>query len=123
MKCAAHGTDGCAACKPAIGAAWTAGQLKAALAEIPDGTPLVAWSADADEPDVAEEQLITRAGFGTVDWGDGYGPEADTYFGLECEIPGALLRTRPDRPRRQAADRVAPAQNTIAPFLLSRTRR
>jgi len=34
----------------------------------------------------------------TEPWGDGYGPETDAIFGLECEIPEDLLRTRPERP-------------------------
>ncbi len=88
-------------------AAWTAGQLKAALAVIPDDTPLAVNAVDTSDPDVADEQVIVGAGSGTVDWGDGYGPERDAIFGLECEIPEGLLRTRPERPRRQAGDRSA----------------
>jgi len=88
-----------------MSAAWTVGQLKAALAEIPDDTPLVVNAVDTSDPNVADEQVIVCAGFGMVDWGDGYGPERDAIFGLECEIPEALLRTRPERPRRRAGDR------------------
>lgn len=102
MKCDAHGADGCADCKPAMRAAWTVGQLRAALAGIPDDTPLAANTADPNDPSVADDQVIVGAGFGTVDWGDGYGPEPAAIFGLECEIPENLLQTRPDRPRRRA---------------------
>jgi Family of unknown function (DUF6225) len=102
MRCDEHGTEGCASCKPAMRAAWTVGQLKAALAGVPDDTPLVVNAADACDPTVADEQVIVGAGFGTPDWGDGYGPEPDTLFGLDCEIPEELLRTRPERSRRRA---------------------
>jgi hypothetical protein len=70
----------------------------------PDGTPLVANAVDYSDPNVVDEQVIVGAGFGTINWGDGYGPEPDAVFGLQCEIPEAedLLRTRPDRLRRRA---------------------
>jgi hypothetical protein len=102
MKCAEHGADGCADCKPAMRAAWTVRQLKAALAPIPDDTPLKVNVADPDDPGTSDEQVIVSAGFGTVDWGDGYGFQADTTFALNCEWPEELLCTRPDRPRAQA---------------------
>ena len=105
MKCAEHGRDGCEKCQPAIHAAWTVGQLKAALAEIPDDTPLVVNAVAADDPDFADSQVIVGAGFGTVNWGDGYGDERDTIFGLDCEMPEGELRTRPDRPYRRAGTR------------------
>ena len=101
MKCTDHGADGCARCRPALRAAWTAGQLKAALAAIPDDTPLAVNAVDPGDPDCADEQVIVSAGFGTVDWGDGYGPEPDGIFGLNCEIPEGYLRERPDRPWRK----------------------
>jgi hypothetical protein len=102
MKCDQHGADGCAECQPAIHAAWTVGQLRAALAAIPDDTPLVVNAVDTSAPDFADEQVLVGAGFGTVNWGDGYGPEPDTFFGLDCEMPERLLRKKPDRPRRRA---------------------
>jgi hypothetical protein len=101
MKCHEHGTEGCAGCKPAMRAAWTVGQLRAALAGIPDDTPLVVNTADACDPAVADEQVIVDARFGAADWGDGYGPEPDTMFGLDCAIPGGLPRTRPGQPCRR----------------------
>ena len=107
MRCELHGADGCAECKPAKRAAWTVGQLKAALAAIPDDTPLVVNAVDTSDPNAADEQVIVGAGFGMVDWGDGYGPERDAIFGLECEIPEGPLWTRPERPRRQAGDHSA----------------
>lgn len=105
MRCETHDTEGCADCKPAMHAAWTTGQLKAALAGVPDDTPLVANVADPGDPNVADEQVITGAGFGTVNWGDGYGPERSPLFALELHIPEGYLQTRPDRPRRPRADR------------------
>ncbi len=105
MKCAEHRTDGCAECQPAVCAAWTVGQLKAALAAIPDDTPLVVNAVDTSAPEFADEQVVAGAGFGTVNWGDGYGPERDVFFGLDCEMPEGLLRTKPDRPRRQTDTR------------------
>jgi hypothetical protein len=108
MKCHAHNTDGCAECRPAIRAAWTAGQLKAALAHIPDNTPLAVNAIDTADPNFADEQVITGAGFGTIDWGDGYGLQPSKVFGLTCEIPEAPLETKPNRPQRQPL-RSAPA--------------
>ena len=100
MKCQAHNTDGCAECSPAMRAAWTAGELKAALAGIPDDTPLAVNAVDITDPNVADEQVIVGAGFGTVNWGDGYGPEQSKIFGLDCELPERQLETRPERPPR-----------------------
>ena len=100
MKCQAHNTDGCRECCPAMRAAWTAGQLKAALAGLPDDTPLAVNAVDTTDPAVVDEQVIVGAGFGTVDWGDGYGPEPGKIFGLVCEIPERPLQTRPERPSR-----------------------
>lgn len=102
MKCAEHSTEGCAACRPAMRAAWSVGQLKEALAAVPDETPLVVNAVDTSDPVAADEQVVVGAGFGLVNWGDGYGFEPDTLFGLDCEMPEGLLRSKPDRPRRQA---------------------
>jgi hypothetical protein len=100
VRCQTHDTDGCGTCRPAMHAAWTAGQLKAALADLPDNTPVAVRAVDGYDPQVCDEQVITGAGFGTVDWGDGYGPEQSKVFGLDCEIPEDQLETRPDRPLR-----------------------
>jgi Family of unknown function (DUF6225) len=100
MQCTAHGADGCAECTPGMRAAWTVGQLKTALAAIPDATALVVNVADPSDPHVADEQVIVGAGFGTIDWGDGRGPQTDPVFGLDCEIPERLMRLAPDRPSR-----------------------
>jgi hypothetical protein len=83
-----------------VSAAWTVGQLRAALAGLPDDTPLVVNVADLNDPSVCDEQVLVSAGFGTINWGDGYGPEPDTVFGLNCEIPDHDMRTKPSRPRR-----------------------
>jgi len=86
---------------PAVRAAWSVGQLKRALAAIPDDTPLVVNAVDTSDPQVADEQVVVGAGFGVVNWGDGYGPERDAFFGLDCEMPEGLLRSKPDRPPRR----------------------
>ena len=101
MKCAEHKTEGCASCRPAMRAAWSVGQLKEALATIPGDTPLVVNAVDTGNPQVADEQVVVGAGFGLLNWGDGYGFERDTLFGLDCEMPEGLLRSKPDRPRRR----------------------
>jgi hypothetical protein len=79
---------------------WTVGTLRSALAGIPDDTPLVISAADVDDPDFAIEQVITGAGFGTIDCGDGYGPEQSKVFGLGCAIPEGPIELRSGRPAR-----------------------
>jgi Family of unknown function (DUF6225) len=113
MRCAEHGTDGCNSCKPAMHAAWTVGQLKAALVRVPDDTPLKVNVADLVDPGVADEQVVVGAGFGTVNWGDGYGPEADTNFALDCEWPEELLYTKPDRPSPSPSPGGIPAPSLL----------
>src|SRR5690348_8713617 len=58
MKCQAHNTDSCRECCPAMRAAWTPGQLKAALAGLPDDTPLAVNAVDTTDPAVVDEQVI-----------------------------------------------------------------
>lgn len=82
----------------------TVGQLRAALEGIPDDTPLIVNAADPDYPNEAvTEQVITNAGFGLIDWGDGYGLEPSKVFGLDCEFgpPGWEMEPRPVRPSRR----------------------
>jgi Family of unknown function (DUF6225) len=86
------------------GRAWTAGQLRAALAGLPDDAVVIVNAASIDG-DFCEEQIITGAGYGQIDWGDGYGLEQGTVFGVDCEFPtsdeeAAYSPRRPDRPRR-----------------------
>ena len=82
--------------------AWTVGKLRAALDGLPDDLLVIAHTADPDDPTVADDQVITDAGFGQINWGDGYGLEEDrSAFGLECDFAGFDWRTRPDRPRRR----------------------
>jgi Family of unknown function (DUF6225) len=95
MKCAEHGADGCVDCKHVCEAAWTVGQLKAALTAIPDDTPLIANIA-TDDPGCVDEQVIIAAGFGSVNWGDGKSWQRDSRFGLTCEWPAELAT--PQRP-------------------------
>lgn len=103
MKCEPHGTDGCEQCKPAMAARWTLGDFRRATAELPDDTPLAVNAADPDYPGIIDEQVITGGGFGTVNWGDGYGDETTHIFGLDCHRPEDYLLTKPDRPPKTAA--------------------
>lgn len=79
----------------------TVGQLREALDGVADDTPLIVNAADAQDADFADEQVITSAGFGSVDWGDGRGLQRDIVFGLNCrrvsleELDG--MRRRPDQ--------------------------
>jgi hypothetical protein len=82
--------------QPASPAEWTVGQLKAALAAIPDETPLVVNAVDPIVPEFCDPQVIVGAGFGSVDWSDGYGLEQSKTFGLDCAIPERQLETWPD---------------------------
>lgn len=79
---------------------WTAGQLRKALEGVPDDTLVVVNTDDLQYPDMfVEEHTIHDAGYGQVDWGDGYGLERDQAFGLTCHLADDF-RTKPDRPRR-----------------------
>lgn len=82
----------------------TVGQLRAALEGIPDETPLAVNAADPDYPtDSVTEQVITSAGFGLINWGDGYGLEPDNVFALNCNLGMDTddLRSKPVRPVRR----------------------
>jgi hypothetical protein len=83
---------------------WTAGELRAALAGVPDDTPVVVTTEDPQHDDMAEEWAICSAGYGRIDWGDGYGLERDQALGLNCRIAGEF-RIKPDRPRKTPAGR------------------
>jgi hypothetical protein len=79
----------------------TAGELRAALDGIPDDTPVVVNTQDPNYADMVEEWAIDNAGYGTINWGDGYGPERDQAFGLNCRFVDEF-RVKPDRPRKNA---------------------
>lgn len=80
--------------------AFTAGQLRAAIAGLDDDAPVVLHVA-TDEDDVADTQIVVDAGRGSIGWGDGYGLEPDPLFALQCAWPTAdTLHVRPVRPRR-----------------------
>ncbi|TMR10241.1 hypothetical protein ETD86_40415 [Nonomuraea turkmeniaca] len=76
--------------------AWTAGQLRAAIAHLADD-PIVV-EVELGEPTTYEDQIIVGAGRGELDWGDGYGLEPDPIVALYCARHGHL-RVRPNRPR------------------------
>ncbi|GLX06828.1 DUF6225 family protein [Microbispora sp. NBRC 16548] len=79
--------------------AWTAGQIRAALAGLPDDAPVVLHVA-TDVDDVADDQIIVAAGHGQIGWGDGYGLERDPLFAFECAWHTKdVLHIRPERPR------------------------
>jgi hypothetical protein len=74
----------------------TVGQLRAALAGLPDITPLVVNAEDASDPEEAAiEQVITSVGFGLIDWGDGRGLRPDKVLALNCRANYDDLRDAP----------------------------
>jgi hypothetical protein len=78
--------------------AWTAGQLRAAIAHLADDDPIVVHVA-TDEEGVADDQIIVDAGHGRIGWGDGYGMDRDPLFALECAWHTTdVLHLRPNRP-------------------------
>lgn len=68
--------------------AFTAGQLRAAIAGLDDDAPVILHVA-TDEDDVADTQIVVDAGRGSIGWGDGYGLEPDPLFALEPAWPTA----------------------------------
>ena len=99
----------------------TVGQLRAALEDIPDDTPLIVNAADLDNPRGVHEQAITSTSFGLVDWGDGYGLEPDNVFALNChvDVSDEDIRRKPVRPaldanRRAEAETGHPAAEAEA---------
>lgn len=80
--------------------AWTIGQLRAAIAHLPDDAPFTVTVA-THEDGICDTQIVTDAGSGWIDWGDGYGRERDPLLSLYAYWPSRDdLLTRPDRPRR-----------------------
>lgn len=65
--------------------AFTAGQVRAALAGLADNEP-VAVTVAAEDDDVAGEQIITDAGYGNIDWSEGKGQDTEQspLFLLNC---------------------------------------
>jgi hypothetical protein len=84
--------------------AWTAGQLREAIAHLPDDAPIVVHAANYEEGEY-DDQIIVGAGHSKVGWGDGYGLEDDPLFALECFHHTAdVLLVRPKRPRGDLAE-------------------
>lgn len=74
----------------------TVGQLRAALEGLPGSTPLVVNAEDVSDPEEATvEQVVTSAGFGLIDWGDGRGLRPDGVFALNCSVDYDDLRDEP----------------------------
>lgn len=70
-----------------VAVAWTVGELRQALAEIPDDMPLVAWVSDVPGHNrFVSEQVVVGAGFAQVDEGNGY-REDRSEFGIELDWP------------------------------------
>ena len=67
-------------------AAWTVGQLRAALEGVADETELIAWVADEPGDQFVREQLVINAGYGYTDEGNGF-REDRSVFGLELDFP------------------------------------
>ena len=75
----------------------TAGQLRAALDGVPDGTPVIMVTAPAGSEDNSGGQVIAGAGRGFLDWSDGYrfvpsgqgigGDGQDVVLALSCREP------------------------------------
>ncbi|GAA3831960.1 hypothetical protein GCM10022226_61380 [Sphaerisporangium flaviroseum] len=77
--------------------AWTAGQLRAAIAHLADDDPIVVHVA-TDEEGVADDQIIVDAGHGQIRWNNGDRMERDPLFALECAWHTAdVLHVRPAR--------------------------
>jgi hypothetical protein len=77
---------------------WTAGRLRQVLAGVPDDTVIVVNTDDPHYPnEFVEQHTIHDAGYGQVDWGDGYGLERSQSFGLICHVADGI-EERPDRP-------------------------
>jgi hypothetical protein len=99
----------------------TVGELRAALAGLPGITPVVVNAEDVSDPEEpAIEQVITSAGFGLIDWGDGQGLVPDGVLALNCRVnytglreqaPGAVPWCR--RPSGKDAD--TPARDDAFP--------
>ncbi|MET7339153.1 DUF6225 family protein [Nonomuraea sp. NPDC005650] len=50
--------------------AWTAGQLREALAGLPDDAPVIVHVASESDLQTVDDQIITSAGYGNVAWGE-----------------------------------------------------
>jgi hypothetical protein len=80
--------------------AWTVGQLRDALADLPADTAMKVNVSEEPGGEFVDEQVVICAGFGTIVWGDKRGVQTDPVFGIECEYPSGDYY----RPRR-AVDR------------------
>ena len=75
--------------------AWTVGQLRAALADMPDDFPVLVFTAE--EPggrDLAPEQVVIHA----APWAhNGLGSGTPDFFEIGCEFPSGQYIRRSDR--------------------------
>lgn len=73
-------------------AAMTVGELRAALAELPDGTPIKVAVPDGRVPGEAvgidDGYTIVGVGFGRSEWGDGR-VETEAALTIECDFVSA----------------------------------
>jgi hypothetical protein len=65
---------------------WTVGQLREALAEVPDDTPLIVFVAEEPGGLTVGEQVVINASFATIVDDNGVAVQ-ETAFGIGCEFP------------------------------------
>ena len=65
---------------------WTAGRLRAALAQLPDDTPLRVSIPDPDDPAAVDwDFVVTGADRGELVWSDERGKQPTSYVIIACE--------------------------------------
>lgn len=77
---------------------WTVGQLRAAMAGLPEDLPLAALVAEEAGSDLAAVQVVIGAGFGHGTDGDGE-EFVDREFQICCEFPSGTYLRRADERR------------------------
>lgn len=67
---------------------WTVGKLRAALADLPDDLPIELDIPEDITQQFSQRYVVTGAGFGKVDWGDGKGMQPDrSHLELTGDFP------------------------------------
>ncbi|WP_455837085.1 DUF6225 family protein [Pseudarthrobacter siccitolerans] len=73
--------------------AWTVGQLRDALAGLPDDLPIIVDVAEEPGGDTVQEQVVVHAGFGHGVDGRGE-PFVGRDFRIGCEFPSGMYLQR-----------------------------